>query len=77
MGSRLLIAVAAGLALSACTVQEHRVARPAAVAVAPVTSTIVYTDPVPTTTVYTAAAPTTTVYATPAPVTTTTVYTTR
>jgi hypothetical protein len=62
MGPRLLIAVAAGFALAACSVSHHRVERPASVAVAPATSTVVYTDPAPATTVYTA--PATTVYTT-------------
>jgi hypothetical protein len=62
MASRLLIIIAAGAALAACSVEHNRVQQPA-VAVAP-SSTIVYTDPAPTTTVYTAAAPVTTVYTT-------------
>lgn len=65
MGPRLLIAVAAGMALAACSVENHRVEQPAAVAVAPApTNTVVYTDPAPATTVYTTPAPVTTVYTT-------------
>ena len=62
MGSRILITVAIGLALAACSIENHRVERPAAVAVAPAATTIVYTDPAPVTTVYTA--PVATVYTT-------------
>lgn len=63
MSPRLLIAVAAGLALAACSVEHTRVEQPA-VAVAPATNTVVYTDPAPATTVYTTPAPVTTVYTT-------------
>ena len=62
MGSRLLIIVAAGFALAACSIEHHRIERPAAVAVAPAATTIVYTDPAPVTTVY--SAPVATVYTT-------------
>jgi len=64
MVPRLLIAVVAGLALAACSVENHRVEQPAAVAVAPAANTVVYTDPAPATTVYTTPAPVTTVYTT-------------
>ncbi len=54
MGIRFLIIMATGAALAACSVSTHRVEQPAAVAVAPASSsTVVYTDPAPVTTVYT------------------------
>jgi hypothetical protein len=52
-----LACVAIACATSACTIREERTVQPATAAVvAPVPSTVVYTDPVPastTTTVYT------------------------